>query len=212
MDGTTTQLRLLRAAVFAALCVTLSATSHVLLSRAPLPAAVLVPAAAGVFAVAYLLAGRERGFWQIAGLLVPVELAVDFLFTKGQDTCYGASGGPLAGSWRSVSGLVCGDSTAAVVELPGGPVSPWLLLGAHTLVGLLAAWWLRRGEAASYRLLRTVTAYAAAPLRLVLAVVRAAPEFPSPARRDRTEAPSPAARHVQHSVVRRGPPCPVPAR
>lgn len=210
---TTTQLRLVRAALFTALCVTLSATSHVLLSQDPLPSAMLAVAAVGVFAAAFLLAGRERAFWQIAALLIPVELAVDFLFTKGQDSCYGASGGPLAGSWRSVTGFVCGDpaTAATAVELPGGFVSPWLLLAAHVLVGLLATWWLRRGEAAAHRLLRTLTAYAAAPLRLVFAAVPATPEIASPARRDGQVFPSPAEEAFRHSVVRRGPPCPAPA-
>ena len=30
-----------------------------------------------IFALAYAVGGRERGFWAIAGLLVPLELAVD---------------------------------------------------------------------------------------------------------------------------------------
>ncbi|MYV65311.1 hypothetical protein GT043_04965, partial [Streptomyces sp. SID2131] len=66
MDTAGTQLRALRAAFFTALVVTLSVASHVLLSGAPLPVGTVVPVAAGVFAVAYALAGRERGLGPIA--------------------------------------------------------------------------------------------------------------------------------------------------
>ncbi|NEA08699.1 hypothetical protein G3I27_10975, partial [Streptomyces sp. SID10692] len=97
MDISGTQLRVARAAVFTALVVTLSTASHVLLSRVPLPLTAVGLLAAVVFAVAYALAGRERGFGAIAGLLVPLELAADTLFTTGQHLCYGAAGGPVAG-------------------------------------------------------------------------------------------------------------------
>ena len=91
------QLRALRAAIFTALVVTLSAASHVLLSRVPLPLTTVAGLSAGVFAVAYALCGRERGYWRIASLLVPLELAADTVFTTGQDVCYGPGGGPVAG-------------------------------------------------------------------------------------------------------------------
>ncbi|MEV5243610.1 hypothetical protein AB0K89_31540, partial [Streptomyces cinnamoneus] len=81
MDISAARLRALRAALFSALCVLLSAASHVLLSGRSLPAPAVAAAGAGVFALAYALAGAERGFWRIAGLLVPLELASGALFT-----------------------------------------------------------------------------------------------------------------------------------
>ncbi|MYR14634.1 hypothetical protein GTY62_29330, partial [Streptomyces sp. SID724] len=109
MDISETQLRVARAAVFTALVVTLSTASHVLLSRVPLPLTAVALLAAAVFAVAYALAGRERGFGAIAGLLVPLELAADTLFTTGQHLCYGAAGGPVAGTLRAVGfDVLCG--------------------------------------------------------------------------------------------------------
>ncbi|MEU5181340.1 hypothetical protein AB0G49_14925, partial [Streptomyces longwoodensis] len=71
MDISGTRLRAARAALFTALVVTLSTASHVLLSRAPLPLNTVAAVAAAVFALAYALAGRERGFGPIAALLVP---------------------------------------------------------------------------------------------------------------------------------------------
>ncbi|MFF0476150.1 hypothetical protein [Streptomyces sp. NPDC004284] len=226
MDMAGTQLRALRAAFFTALVVTLSVASHVLLSRVPLPLGTVVPVAVGVFAVAYALAGRERGLGPIAGVLVPLELAADTLFTSGQTVCYGPAGGPVAGSLRSVGvdvfcggavgtplpGVVTpeGGSAAALLSSPD-PALPWLLLLAHVGVGLSAACWLRGGERALARLLRAVEAFAFRPLLLVAAFFRTAGPAPLRAGRPAGRPRSARARLLVHSVGRRGPPRPVPA-
>lgn len=220
-DISGTRLRWLRAAFFTALVVTLSVASHVLLSGVPLPAATVVGVAAGVFGVAYALAGAERGFWSIAGLLVPLELAADTVFTTGQHVCYGPAGGPVAGSLRSVGvDVLCGGAVGAplpgVAAPEGGaaallrspdPALPWLLLAAHIAVGLIASAWLRRGESALAGLVRSAAAFAFRPLLLVVAVAGAARPAvrrgPRPASRPR---PS-RTRLLVHSVGRRGPPC-----
>lgn len=232
MDISGTQLRVVRAALFTALVVTLSAASHVLLSRVPLPLTAVALLAGVVFAVAYALAGRERGFGAIAGLLVPLELAADTVFTTGQHVCYGAAGGPIAGPLRSVGvdvlcgGMVgtgttgagakvdpfasvtdAGHTTAALLASPG-PAVPWLLLAAHVSVGLLAAAWLRRGEAALAGLLEAAAVLAFRPLLIAVAVVGTARR---PARRrTRPAGHGPHllvhARLLVHSVGRRGPP------
>lgn len=223
MDMAGTQLRTLRAAFFTALVVALSVASHVLLSRVPLPLGTVVPVAVGVFAVAYALAGRERGLGPIAGLLVPLELAADTLFTSGQAVCYGTAGGPVAGSLRAVGVEVfCGGAVGA--PLPGvaapesgtaaalldspDPALPWLLLLAHVGVGLFAAVWLRGGERALARLLGAVAAVAFRPLLLVAALFRTG--GPAPRRAGRSAGrPRPSrTRLLTHSVGRRGPPCP----
>ncbi|MFD3453678.1 hypothetical protein ACFWVC_16030 [Streptomyces sp. NPDC058691] len=215
MEGTGPQLRALRAACFAALCVTLSATAHILLSREPLPLATTAGAAVGVFGVAYALCGRERGYWPIAGLLVPLELAVDTLYTAGQHTCYGPAGGPVTGSWRSINeALAChgGDVGGPLAGAAGGPghsASPWLLLVVHVAVGLTAAWWLRRGEAALHGLLRTVFR----PLLVAVAALRGTARPRTAARRSvPAAAAAPALPLLLHTVVRRGPPVVAAAR
>ncbi|MGW8553144.1 hypothetical protein [Streptomyces tubercidicus] len=213
------QLRAVRAALFTALCTTLSATSHVLLSRAPLPPASVAAICAGVFAAAYALTGRERGYGRIAALLVPLELAADTVFTAGQHTCYGGADGPVTGPLRSVGvHLLCGGGElgtplariAAHTGTPLPPVSPaapWLLLAAHVAVGLLAAGWLHRGDAALDALLRATAARAFRPLLTAVAVATAA--GPPPRRRIRPLHPLPPARPLPllvHCVLRRGPP------
>ncbi|MER5766826.1 hypothetical protein [Streptomyces sp. NPDC001985] len=224
MDVSGVQLRALRAAIFTALAVTLSAASHVLLSRAPLPWTTVAALSAGVFAAAYALSGRERGYWRIASLLVPLELAADTVFTAGQDACYGPGGGPVTGSLRAlgldvlcggVGGQLAGVSpaehgTAALLQSPA-PALPWLLLAAHVSVGLLAAAWLWHGEAALAALLRTVGTLAFRPLLIAVAVVTA---VRPPVRRGARALARPAVsrtRSLVHSVGRRGPPCPAPA-
>lgn len=236
MDVSGTQIRAVRAALFTALVVTLSSASHVLLSRVPLPLTAVVLLAGAVFAVAFALAGRERSFGAIAGLLVPLELAADTVFTTGQHLCYGAAGGPIAGPLRSVGvDVLCGggagtgsshlagvaavgtplagvtgtgDRAAALLASPG-PAVPWLLLAAHVTVGLLAAAWLRRGESALAGVLRAAAAAAFRPLLTAVAVLGSTRHH---ARRDARSGgradPLFPARLLVHSVGRRGPPLP----
>jgi hypothetical protein len=213
--------RALRAALFTACTVTLSSTSHVLLSALPLPSATVAAVAAAVFVVAYALAGRERTFVGIAALLVPLELAADTLFTSGQHLCYGASGGPVRGTLRSVGlHVLCGGSgvgtplagepagRAQALLAGAGPASCWLLLAAHVTVGLLAAAWLRRGERALVQLLCAAAAAGFRPL--LMAVAAAAPHsaprpgaLPATAHRPVSGR---TARALLHSLGRRGPP------
>jgi hypothetical protein len=222
MDISGTHLRAVRAALFTAIVVTLGTASHVLLSRVPLPAGTVAVTAAAVFAVAYALAGRERGFGRIAALLVPLELAADTVFTTGQHTCYGPAGGPVTGPLRSVGwDVLCsggevgtplarmtGSGTARVSALFADPATTWLLLAAHVTVGLLAAAWLRRGERALAQLLRAAAATTFRPLLLAVAAVtvrrRAVLRAPRPAHR---VAPASRTRLFTYSLGRRGPPC-----
>lgn len=225
-------LRALRAALFAALCVTLSSTSHVLMAKVPLPLPAVGGAFAAVFALAYLVTSRpECGFWTLAGLMVPLELALDTLLTTGQQACYGPAGGPVTGSWRSFNeAVLChgghvgrlGPQHGALSAVPGSAEAtaavasagalPWLLLAGHVSMGLLAAFWLRRGESAAHRLLRAAVLTAFRPLLLAVAAVRAGlavlPRRVLPASRT-AAAGQPAARWLHHAVVRRGPPVPV---
>ncbi|MHC3473918.1 hypothetical protein ACYF6T_35200 [Streptomyces sp. 7R007] len=225
MDISGTRLRALRAALFTALVVTLSTASHVLLSRVPLPLNTVAAVAAAVFAVAYALAGRERGFVRIAALLIPLELAADTVFTTGQHVCYGRAGGPVAGPLRSVGwDLLCGSGTQVATPLArvtgtdtdrltvllahADPATAWLLLAAHVGVGLLAATWLRRGERALAQLLRAVAATTFRPLLLAVAAVAVRPAKAT--RGVRRPGRRPAAVRdllLAHSLGRRGPPC-----
>jgi hypothetical protein len=234
MDMDAAGIRTVRAVVFTVLCVTLSAGAHVLLSGVPLPLAPLLAVGAVIFLLAFALADRERGYGRIAALLIPLELLADTVFTAGQHTCYGQGGGPVAGSLRSVGvELLCGGGTFGTplarvaaegrearslsAGLPAGPwdtapaTTPFLLLAAHIAVGLVAAAWLRRGEAALAGLLRAASVAAFRPLRTAFAAWRGicAQGAAAPA----AGAPCPVAPRtlplLTHTVHRRGPPAPV---
>ncbi|MCC9306145.1 hypothetical protein LN042_03315 [Kitasatospora sp. RB6PN24] len=77
---TTRQLRVLRAVVFATLCVALAATAHVSMSETGLPMPVLGGAFAGTAGGTWLLAGRRRGLATVSGWMVAVQAALHTLF------------------------------------------------------------------------------------------------------------------------------------
>ncbi|MGK4582268.1 hypothetical protein [Kitasatospora sp. HPMI-4] len=97
--------------------------------------------------------------------------------------------------------------------LPG--ITPSMLLG-HLAAAVLAGWWLRRGEAALWRLLRVTAAVAqecATELRTAFALLAAlllgaaAEARPTGLTRGRAEDwRLPVAAALRHSVIRRGPP------
>lgn len=252
-------LRAARAAVFALVCVALSAAGHVMASGRAVPLWALTAAWAAVFACAMALAGRERSMPGITACLLGGQLLLHTLFGMGQSSMGRSSmdRSPMGGHGHRVSELealagrlLCGVSgggtgqsaprggdavrivrdagidphaytgTVPSGTLPSGTLcstlssaSPMLL--GHVLAALAAGWFLRRGEAALWRLVR-LTARAAQvsafPLRAALALVRALVNGLLGAVTSRrrvpcaTEPPEGAAVLLQHSVVRRGPP------
>ncbi|MFE5587744.1 hypothetical protein [Kitasatospora sp. NPDC056531] len=107
------QLRMLRAAVFAALCVAVSATAHFSMSEAELPGPTLVAAFAGTAGGTWLLAGRRRGLAVIGLWMVAAQSALHLLFESTSSTGGAAvKAGSAAPDWASL--LLCspgGDST-----------------------------------------------------------------------------------------------------
>ncbi|WP_371483210.1 hypothetical protein [Kitasatospora sp. NBC_00315] len=225
--------RTLRAAVFAALVVLLAALGQVLVTGRPLPLPVLALAGGAVFAVALALAGSVRGFWRIAAVFLPLQLALSVLFDLAQATCRpgAAPAGlhafePLVCRGGSVGAFLVGDGglfghgdralPGAVPTAAGG----LLLLLVHTVIALVAAFWLRRADAALSGLaqaLRTLRDFlqsfvdaAAHWPRLLTAPVPARPlgriPFPSASREH-----IPAVDVPLDPAVRRGPPALVPA-
>ncbi|MGW8556201.1 hypothetical protein [Streptomyces tubercidicus] len=102
-------LRLLRAAVFTAACVALSAAGHILGSCAAVPLWTLGVAAAAVFAVAVPLAGRERTLPGIAVGLALGQLALHALFSWGQQ--------PMPAPGRSGSGGLSDQAAISTARL-----------------------------------------------------------------------------------------------
>lgn len=104
----------MRAAVFTAVCVVLSAAGHAFAAGTPVPAWTLVAGFLGILAVAALLAGRERSLPSIAGALAGGQVALHVLFAYGShgsaqavaaSAPRGSGDNPLI---RFAAGLVCG--------------------------------------------------------------------------------------------------------
>ncbi|MFG3224313.1 hypothetical protein ACGF07_05975 [Kitasatospora sp. NPDC048194] len=133
-------------------------------------------------------------------------------------TLIGLSGGASPEQLVTSAGLDA-HAYAVVPWWQGGVLgmTPSMLAG-HLAAALVAGWWLRRGEAALWRLVRVAASAArehwAAPLRsalvLVVALLRGLFGVAGPVRRFGTgggEGLLPAGAVLRHSVVRRGPPC-----
>jgi hypothetical protein len=254
MPTVSAPLRAARAAVFAAVCVALSAAGHAFMTAEPLPWWTFAAGFAGVFAVACAAAGRERSWAGIGVLLAAGQVALHTLFSFGMAASHtGAAMDGRASGLSVLDRLLCGardsgghimlpsgwsardvvasagidpDKAGALPAAPGGAhggghsVGPMIfdggygMLAAHAAAALVAAWWLRQGEAALFRLLARLSGAAVAPLRAVLAVLFGtvpAAGAPLPVRRPRAAVRRLLSAELRHAVVRRGPPAFAPA-
>ncbi|MEU6775316.1 hypothetical protein [Streptomyces sp. NPDC046759] len=133
-------LRILRAAVFAAVCVALAAAGHTLASCARVPLWTLGAGFLGCLLLVVPLAGRARSLPGIAALLAFGQTALHTLFGLGQHGTAMASGGMATGAAgahgssladtalvEQAARLLCGASPATLT--PGHAFH--LLLAAH---------------------------------------------------------------------------------
>ncbi|MFC8430406.1 hypothetical protein [Streptomyces sp. NPDC057253] len=112
-------LRVLRAAVFAAVCVVLAAAGHAIASCATVPLWTLGAGFAGAVLVVAPLAGRERSLPGIATLLTVGQTVLHVLFGWGQHgtTTMTMSSMPQASDTALVqqaARLLCGTTAAAI--------------------------------------------------------------------------------------------------
>ncbi|MFJ3778573.1 hypothetical protein ACIPX0_43520 [Streptomyces sp. NPDC090075] len=106
-------LRLLRAVVFAALCVVLAAAGHALASCATVPLWTLGAGFLGTLALVVPLTGRARTLPGIVALLAVLQTVLHTLFGLGQHGTTALSGGSTTmSSMSSVSSLSAGDASA----------------------------------------------------------------------------------------------------
>lgn len=110
----------MRAALFTAVCVVLSAAGHAFAAGAPVPAWTLLAGFLGVLAVAAALAGRERSLPSIAGALAGGQVALHVLFAYGSHGSAqavaataprGSGENPVI---RFAAGLVCGGGPGQI--------------------------------------------------------------------------------------------------
>ncbi|WP_406443223.1 hypothetical protein OHB00_42715 [Streptomyces sp. NBC_00631] len=210
--------RSLRAAVFAAVCVLLGAAGHGL-AMGDLPP--LWADAAGfvvVFALGRALAGHERGLPEIGVGMLLTQAGLHFGFDAARAVT------PVPASTMTMAPMrVHGHAMTGMADMAGmagvrgaGQQYPHLHVltahatVAHVVAALVASWWLRRGEAALWSLLRRTAG-------LVPGLAAWWHDAPLPAAPARGLRPAPAgpARPrpllaLRHAVSRRGPPNPIP--
>ncbi len=102
-----TDLRLLRAALFSAVCVALSAGGHAWASGRTVPLWSLTAAWAGLLAVVHPLAGRERSLPGIASILLTGEFALHTVFCLGQFSAPSVPAGASTGVVALARRLLC---------------------------------------------------------------------------------------------------------
>ncbi|GAA3111909.1 hypothetical protein [Streptosporangium carneum] len=148
-------IRLVRAAVFAVVCVMASLVMHMLAGGGEVSPGVLVGALPLTGAGAFVLARRQRGF----GVLMGASLA----------TQYGLH------TWFSAAAV----SQPVLFEHRHGAGLSMLLV--HVAAALLSAYWLERGESALATILRLLLA---SVLTLLVWRAPVVPRVASPARDD----------------------------
>ncbi|GHE05677.1 hypothetical protein GCM10010339_42570 [Streptomyces alanosinicus] len=192
-------MRGLRAAVFAAVCVLLAAAGHGLAMGDMPPLWADTAGFLGVSALGWILGKRERSLAGIGTAMLLTQAALH----AGFDAAHRAT------RTAAMPGSSMARSMAAMhAHATAHPHSTAHAAAAHLLAALVAAWWLRRGEAALWSLLRRAATlvpgltawWRDTPLPLPADPGPRVPAAPAPPRLTR----------LRHAVSRRGPPAPIP--
>lgn len=105
--------RVVRAAMFAAVCVLLAATGHILMSGAAVPWWAMAAAFGGTAGAGWALAGRERGLLAVTGAAVGVQAALHAGFSLVQSAVHPAVSAGTSLTQQCAVYLTCGSGTAA---------------------------------------------------------------------------------------------------
>ncbi|WP_449353259.1 hypothetical protein [Streptomyces shaanxiensis] len=230
--------RSLRAAVFAALCVLLAAGGHTLATGMAPPVWTQAAGFVPVFAAGWLLGGRERSLGSIGAATLASQGGLHLAFgaapPRSMRTSYGMATPHMAmphmsathrsiphmsATHMSVTHVSATHMTMQGMRMMHSAAPPPHVLAAHAITphataahltaALLLTWWLRRGEAALWSLMRravTLLPGLAAWWRGYGEPAAPAPARPVPDQG--TRAPRPLL--LRHTVHRRGPPTTIP--
>ncbi|MGW0753667.1 hypothetical protein [Streptomyces sp. NPDC002587] len=209
--------RAVRAAMFAAVCVLLTATGHILMSGTAVPWWALSAAFAATAVTAWTLAGRERGLLTVTAAAVAVQAALHAGFSLAQAlvrpslpsvTVAPEAAAHVHHTAHEMAHTVPSVPTAVpLTEVGHGAagMSPAGMLTAHLLAAVLCGLWLAYGERAVFRVVRAVAGWLWTPLRLLLWP-------PATALRPRVRVRRPRRRRAPrrlllvHAITSRGPP------
>ncbi|WP_406005814.1 hypothetical protein OG440_06185 [Streptomyces sp. NBC_00637] len=210
--------RSLRAAVFAAVCVLLAAAGHGLATGDTPPPWTDAAGFLAVFAAGWLLGARERALPGIGAAMLATQAGLHIAFdaaragpaARTMPTMPMASPHAMQAHAMQAHAMQAHALHAHAVHLHAHTVTALTphTTAAHVLAALVASWWLRRGEAALWSLLRWAVAF----LPGLAAWWRGTPvPLPVPSVRPAVPAPVPPRQlMLRHAVSRRGPPTPLP--
>ncbi|WEO98873.1 hypothetical protein A6P39_035205 [Streptomyces sp. FXJ1.172] len=203
--------RTIRAAVFAAMCVLLAALGHVLMSGSDVPAWAMAAGGAVAGAVGWCLAGRERGLPLIVTAVVAAQAVLHEAFSYAQSASGGSAPADVSGMGSMDMGHMDMSHMDHMSQMGhmghsmGGGSSSFGMLAAHLLAAVLCGLWLAYGERATFRILRAVAGWLAAPLRLLFASPLT-PDRPRVRLRRRRSDRAPRLLLLVHAITSRGPP------
>ncbi|MCZ4507690.1 hypothetical protein O3Q52_05590 [Streptomyces sp. ActVer] len=217
--------RTIRAAVFAAVCVLLAALGHVLMSGSTVPWWTMAAGFVATSAFGWCLAGRERGLTLVVSAVALAQGTLHWTFSLAPSGASGSGTDSVAQHMSGdPSGMPMGSTSMDAIDMasmdmghsaPAGQLGPMAhdmggtssfgMLAAHTLAALLSGLWLAHGERAAFRVLRAVTGWLAAPLRLPIALPAVPHHRPRP-RPTRERSERVPRLTLAHTIISRGPP------
>ncbi|MEO3973075.1 hypothetical protein [Streptomyces sp. CAU 1734] len=207
MTDARSPLRTLRAALFAAICISLAAMGHSFTSGHDLPLTALLPALPVTAAAAWIAARRRRGAFSIGAALLAAQGALHLWFAR-VGTVHSAPPSPAGHPAPPPHGASGAGAAADTMIMADGTLlgpSPAAMIAVHLLSAAGCAIWLARGETAFLRLARAVGALAFTPLRPPPTAVPL-PAGPRPVPHRHRTAPPRRAVPLTHTLIRRGPP------
>ncbi|GAA3735995.1 hypothetical protein [Salinactinospora qingdaonensis] len=177
--------RLLRASLFAVVCVGLGLAGHVFAGGGAPPAIALLGSGGALALLTVPFAGRQQNWTTLTVGLLTAQAILHLVFAT-------AHAAPPAGA--ADPGPLCGAGASEGVSLT--------MALAHVWAAMVTGWWLAAGEKALWAVLRWLHA-----VLLALPPVTAGP-LPAPAPRRRAVAPALALRLLvlRYTVCERAPP------
>ncbi|MGW2648349.1 hypothetical protein ACWC2T_26280 [Streptomyces sp. NPDC001393] len=195
----------LRAVVFAAVCVLLAAAGHGLAMGDMPPLWADAAGFLGVFALGWVLGGRERSLPGIGAAMLLTQAVLHL----GFDAAHAGRTGSAAALMPAMPGHTMASMDAHVHRLAGTHAHLTVhATAAHLLAALAASWWLRRGEAALWSLLRRAATLVPRLVAWWRDTALPVPAGRAPRVPGVLAPPRPAL--LRHAVSRRGPPAPIP--
>lgn len=189
--------RSLRAAVFAVLCVLLATAGHALATGAAPPVWTQIAGGVPVFLAGCVLSGRERSLAGIGGGTLAVQGGLHVVFDAARPHAV-----------LAIQGMRVSHAHAqAHAHAHPHALTPHAT-AAHVGAAVVLTWWLRRGEAALWSLLRWAVAFVPglAAWWQVARGARGGPVVPRPVRRIAGETWPSRRLRLRYAVHRRGPP------